>query len=141
MTPVKSSYGDIAYTGGGPLGDLARIGQLIKAPPDSGTAGRLAALGTLSGAGTAVGAAATGLGPVADAAYAAGTLAGTAALARGTNAYLNSPIITNSLIRRGLANNPSPGTFSNALAATALPTGVLARENALRNQLAPADGQ
>lgn len=38
MTPVRQSYTNMAYNGGGDLGDLARVGQrFLKEPPSSGT--------------------------------------------------------------------------------------------------------
>lgn len=52
MTPVRQSYSNMAYGGGGDLADLARIGQrFLKEPPNSGTANRLSAMMKLGSAG------------------------------------------------------------------------------------------
>ena len=131
MTPVKSSYGDIAYTGGGQLGDLARIGQLMKEPPSSGTAERASTLATLGGIGATASGVIAGVAHPLDAAYVGGSVLGSAALARGANEWLGSPVVTNNLIARGLAGNPGPGPFVNALGASSVPAGTLVGQNLL----------
>ena len=76
---VRRSDKNMAYTGGGDLGDLARIGQrFLKDPiPNSGTAERLLAAGALGGGGYAL-----GIDPT--------TLATMALLGRGVGGALNS---------------------------------------------------
>jgi hypothetical protein len=109
MQAVRSSYGDMAYTGGGgDLGTLARIGQrFLKEPPDSGTAGRLSGLEALTRAGGVAGGALTGVTHPADAVALAATGAGTIAAARAARAYLGSQSLAAGLIQRGL--NPGAG--------------------------------
>lgn len=135
MTPVKSSYGNIAYTGGGPLGDLARIGQMMKEPPSSGSAERGSAILALRDLGTAAAGTLAGVTHPIDAAAVGGSVLGTAGLARGVNAYLNSQSVANRLVSRGLAGNPGPGPISNALAAGVLPAGVVMGQQQPRNRL------
>ena len=134
MTPVKMSYGNIAYTGGGPLGDLARIGQLIREPPSSGTGDSGSGLMSLTGLGGSAATTIAGITHPADAAYTVGAALGGAGLARGVTSYLGSPIVTNSLIRRGLAGNPGPGPIQNALTGSAVPLGTLAGQKLLLGQ-------
>ncbi len=98
------STSGMAYTGGGPMGDLARIGQaFLKAPPDSGTAARMLTnslfTGGIGGAAIAGGNPATLL--TAPASLAANRLLG---------AYVRSDGFANRLIRSGLAGpNVPPG--------------------------------
>lgn len=82
----------MAMGGGGELGDLARIGrQFVRDPiPDSGTAGRLAALGALGSGGYMLGVDPTTL---------AATVAGGATAGRGLNALLNSPAGRNYMLK------------------------------------------
>lgn len=82
----------MAMGGGGELGDLARIGrQFVRDPiPDSGTAGRLAALGALGGGGYALGVDPTAL---------LLTAAGGATGGRGLNALLNSQAGRNYMLK------------------------------------------
>jgi soluble lytic murein transglycosylase-like protein len=88
-----SSTGGMAYTGGGELGDLARIGQLfLKKAPDSGTADRLLMYGLVTGA---IPAAITN--PLATAGAAGGLVAN-----RLANAYLRSGGVANRLIQNSL---------------------------------------
>jgi hypothetical protein len=109
MQAVRSSYGDMAYTGGGgDLGTLARIGQrFMKEPPDSGTAARLAGYGAIAGAGGLMAHVLTGATTPVDAGIAAAGALGTLGLARGARAYLGSQTLANRLIKRGL--NPGTG--------------------------------
>lgn len=76
---VRRADKNMAYTGGGELGDLARIGQrFLKDPiPNSGTAERLLAAGAISGGGYAL-----GIDPT--------TLATMALMGRGVGGVLNS---------------------------------------------------
>ncbi len=95
------STGGMAYTGGGPLGDLARIGQeFLKAQPNSGTADRMLMNSlALGGQGSALGAVMAGAAsPFALAAVPAG-LAGNRAL----GSYLRSNWYANRLINSSLA--------------------------------------
>jgi hypothetical protein len=113
MQAVRSSYGGMAYSGGGDLGNLARIGQrFLKEPPDSGTAGRLSALEALTRAGGVIGGVLTGAAHPGDAAALALTGAGTLGLARGVRAYLGSQTLANRLIQRGLNPNAPPGLIN-----------------------------
>lgn len=82
----------MAMGGGGELGDLARIGrQFVRDPiPDSGTAGRLAALGALGGGGYALGI---------DPQTVLMTVGGGATGGRALNALLNSQAGRNYMLR------------------------------------------
>lgn len=82
----------MAMGGGGELGDLARIGrQFVRDPiPDSGTAGRLAALGALGGGGYALGI---------DPTTVLATVAGGATGGRAINALLNSQAGRNYMLK------------------------------------------
>jgi hypothetical protein len=117
MQAVRSSYGDMAYTGGGgDLGNLARIGQrFLKEPPDSGTAGRLSALEALTRAGSVAGGVLTGATHPEAALGLAATGLGTLGLARGARAYLGSQGLAAGVIRRSLAPNAPPGTMTRLL--------------------------
>lgn len=105
MTPVRQSYGNMAYGGGGDLADLARIGQrFMKAPPDSGTPLGHAALDLImspaallaagGGAGYMYG------GDAMDIAKGAALLPATALAARGMTTLLNRPQAANALLQR-----------------------------------------
>jgi hypothetical protein len=93
--------GGIAYTGGGNIGELARIGQLMRAPPQTGTADRafVNALTLGGGGGLAY------LNP----AYAAGVPAILAANRLG-GAYLRSGFLANQVIQNAL-QPPLPSPF------------------------------
>jgi len=132
---VNRSFGsDIARAppGSVPLNDLARIGQLLKEPPTSGTAERSSMLYTAAKAAELAGAAATG-------AYtgivpaAVGLAAGVGG-GRAVGSYLRSNWLANRLINNAL--QPSPGinpAFMNALQSRGVPAAVLAVNPLRRN--------
>jgi len=123
MQAVRSSYGDMAYTGGGgDLGNLARIGQrFLKEPPDSGTAGRLSALEAMTRLGATAGGVLTGATHPGDAAALGLTGLGTIGAARAARAYLGSRSLAAGLVQRGL--NPGSGTsIGNMLSGAATTT-------------------
>jgi hypothetical protein len=103
MNPVRQSYGNMAYGGGGNLADLARIGQrFMRQPPDSGTPLGTAALNLLLGAGGAgVAGYSTGYDPISMLKGAA-LLPATALAARGATTLLNRPAAVNSLVQRAV---------------------------------------
>jgi hypothetical protein len=116
-----SPTGGMAYTGGGNIGELARIGKLMRAAPQTGTADR-AAINLLALGGTAGPAL---LNPV----YAAGVPLALAAN-RAAGGYLRSAGLANRLIQSSL-NPPvnvggvplsagAYGATANALAANRL---------------------
>ncbi len=110
----------MAYTGGGPLGDLSRIGQqFLKSQPDSGTAARVMVNSLLlGGQGTLGSAAAIGaINPLAAAAPVAGLAAN-----RLAGAYLRSNGYANRLIAGTL--NPQPALLQQAAPYVA-PAGAL----------------
>ncbi len=110
----------MAYTGGGPLGDLSRIGQqFLKSQPDSGTAARVMVNSLLlGGQGTLGSAAAIGaINPLAAAAPVAGLAAN-----RLAGAYLRSNGYANRLIAGTL--NPQPALLGQAAPYVA-PAGAL----------------
>jgi len=78
---AKPNVSNIAYGGGGVLGDLARSGRQLKPTiPDSGTASQLIGAGALGGA---------GVGAFIDPTIAAGAL-GTIGLSKGLNSAMTS---------------------------------------------------
>lgn len=106
LQALRSNYDNLAYDGGGDLGDLSKIGQrFLKEPSSSGTAERLFAQKILGGAGLAAGgggalwlaqhpeeAGKLGLG--------AGALAlGTLAAAKGGAVVLDNPVYRKMLLR------------------------------------------
>jgi hypothetical protein len=118
MQAVRTSYGDMAYSGGGDLGNLARIGQrFLKEPPSSGTAERLSTLEAMTRAGGVMGGVLTGVTHPGDAAALAATAVGTLGLARGARAYLGSQVLANRLIQRGLNPNAAPGLINRLTSA------------------------
>ena len=105
MGAVRSNSNNMAYTGGGALGDLARIGQqFLKSPPDSGTASRMAVTGGLAALGTALGTA----GPAGAAALATKGL-GALAAGRAAGSYLRSDFYTNRLLNSAINPSTRPG--------------------------------
>ena len=100
MQVVRKSYGGMAYNGGGPMGDLARIGQrFLKEPGNSGTAPRemiYHALGTAGGLGAVALSPEMGLSHLA----AAGSLGGMVASGRMLKSAMDSPGYYNSLMGR-----------------------------------------
>jgi Cell Wall Hydrolase len=130
MQAVRKSYGNMAYNGGGDIGDLARIGQrFLKEPPSSGTAERLGSMGALGALGRVglYGAAGIGasdaIGSIPGisaetavpslAAIPAGILAG-----RMVGSGLRSDWLANNLISRALGRQPVP---TNNLASGVVP--------------------
>ena len=117
LQAVRNNFSDMAYSGAGPLGELAAIGQrFMKAPPDSGTATRNMIMGGLSAL-TPAGLATVAHEPIGVMGAALGTL-GTVAAGRAAGAYLRSPMLANRLISNGLAGNPTSSVV-NALAGNA----------------------
>jgi hypothetical protein len=108
MNPVRQSYGNMAYGGGGDLADLARVGQrFMRQPPDSGTPLGTAALNLLLGAGGAgVAGYSTGYDPISMLKGAA-LLPATALAARGATTLLNRPQAVNNLLQRAPALLPA----------------------------------
>ena len=114
MGAVRKSYGDMAYRGGGDIGDLARIGQrFLKEPPSSGTAERTGALNTVAKLG-GLGGAAMGAGSAYQAASPGEIMAGLfgipASLGAGRVAggVLRSNALADALVNRSLgASTPS----------------------------------
>lgn len=105
----------LAYTGGGPLGDLAQIGTLFRDPPNSGTPGRLLAMSLPGSAATAL----TGSpGPLL---ANVGTLAGGAGVSRlmRTPAYTNM-LLGNSPLGTGTVNDLASLVGSQAAPAVAM---------------------
>lgn len=112
-TRFDGSTSGMAYTGGGPMGDLARIGQqFLKAPPDSGTAGRMLVNGLVGGGGgTSIVAAATGMvNPLTLAAVPSGLLAN-----RLAGNYIRSNGLAERFIASGLAGPNAPAGPVNRL--------------------------
>lgn len=101
LNPVRQSYGNMAYGGGGQLADLARIGQrFMKSPPDSGTPLGTAALNLLLGAGGAgVAGYSSGFDPISMLKGAA-LLPATALAGRAATTLLNRPETINNLAQR-----------------------------------------
>lgn len=113
MNPVRQSYGNMAYGGGGDLADLARIGQrFMKAPPDSGTPLGTAALNLLLGAGGAgVAGYSSNYDPISMLKGAA-LLPATALMARTATNVLNRPATVNNLLQRSAAAVPAYNQLS-----------------------------
>lgn len=116
MGATRQSFGNIAYGGGGQLGDLSRIGKkFLKEPPSSGTAERNSFYnlltkigGTAAGLAGAGGAYASSL-PL-DAQLASGAaIPASMVLNRLTGGYLRSPSVTQGLIDRSLGTPSGPG--------------------------------
>ncbi len=135
---VKSNFDDMAFSGAGPLGELATIGQrFLRPPPDSGTATRNMILGGL-GAVSPSGIAAFSQAPIGATGAALGTL-GTVVGGRAISAYMRSPYAANRLISNGLAGNPG-NALVNALAGNAGAAGAIGlrpADQAQVNLLAP----
>jgi hypothetical protein len=85
-----SSTGGMAYTGGGNIGELARIGKLMRAPPQTGTAERATINALTAGA---VGGAPFVVNP-----WIAATLPATLAANRAAGGYLRSNALASRLI-------------------------------------------
>lgn len=139
MQAVRGSYNGMAYGGGGPLGDLARIGQrFLKEPSSSGTAERLGIKDTIGTAG-ALGAAAMGANQLAPhltpylapeaIPYTLASMAGSYGAGRLASSVLRSPTVSNMLINSALGTAAQPGPVNQLLssvAARAPQAGVLA---------------
>ncbi len=108
LSQVRQHYGDMAYNGAGPMGDLARIGQsFLKEPANSGTAPRAMWTNLLTGG--ALGAGGLGLADPA----ALGSIAATGGKAllalpalRGAAGAINSGAYREFLINRALGTYP-----------------------------------
>ena len=122
------STSGIAYTGGGDLGELARIGQqFMRAPPNSGTADRSLVNTLLLGQGGTLGAVATGaVNPLALAAGPAGLIAN-----RAVGTYLRSPGYANRMIQSSL--NPSLNQLTGGASPYAVPVGTAGYNALLRS--------
>lgn len=104
---VSRTFKNRARKGAADLGELAQIGQsFLKNQPNSGTPGRLEALGALS----AIPAAAmTGSWEI------PASIVGTAAMRGATRAVLDSNPLANSVIRRGLRQGYSENALTQGL--------------------------
>lgn len=114
--------GGIAYTGGGNIGELARIGKLMRAAPNSGTADRAwvnAAMGAYSG-----GSLAAGMAHLLDPSVAIGVPAVLAAN-RAAGSYLRSGALANRLIEGAMGTAP---TLQNQLMRALQTSGVTSLE-------------
>lgn len=143
LTAVKKSYKDMAYSGAGDLGDLAKIGQeFLKEPPSSGSGERIALYELLHGLGKTGVAGMVG-GAAAMAPLDAGlTLGGTLAAGRGIGSVLTSDWYRNRLLQAA-ANNQLPalgGSGPNAMRGFLSDFGVPIAA-ASRNQLLPPPAQ
>jgi hypothetical protein len=99
--------GGVAYTGGGNIGELAKIGKLMRAPPQTGTADRML-INTLALGGT-------GLPMFLNPTYAAGVPAALA-INRGAGAYLRSGFLAGQVTKNALQPPlPSPFVFGAPL--------------------------
>jgi hypothetical protein len=143
---VSAKFQNRAYDGGGPLGDLADIGQrFLKDGPDSGTAQRSRAFNVLANIGKYGAAAGAGiLGVKAgvslpEVALAATTGVGALGAGRGVGAALTSDWYRNSLLRASLDNDPTGGVVAPWLARNFVPLSV-AGGNRLIQSGAPAGG-
>ena len=115
MARAMANDPQMAYSGGGPLGDLARIGQqFLKTPANSATLERLGMMRLLGNAGQ-IGAAGLGLGGAAyvgAALPAAASLGGSLIAGRLAGSALRNPAVVNRLIQNSI--NPTPA-FGGAL--------------------------
>jgi hypothetical protein len=115
-----SSNGGMAYTGGGAMGDLARIGQLLKPAQNSGTPDRLL-INSLLGGGAVAGAMAN---PLSLATIPVGLAAN-----RLVGGYLRSPGFANRAINNSLAPKQPPSMLGNAASVPFLGYNALAPNN------------
>jgi hypothetical protein len=122
MTPARMSYGDMAYSGGGQMGALARIGQLMKEPPSSETANRALVNHLVTGIGGAALAGAGGGAGEMLAGHLGAALAGAGGFAanRLANAAMRSPAFTQRIINTGLKGPRPVPDWSTALLAQQL---------------------
>jgi len=110
MGAVRKNFEGMAYTGAGNMGDIARAGQMMKAPPNSGTPERLMYMNWLSGPGKV---------STTDIANYAIPAAVGATVGRLFNKTLNSNFLTNRMI--GVGTGQTPGAIN--LLTRALPQG------------------
>jgi hypothetical protein len=123
MGAVRGSYGNMAYNGGGDLGQLARIGQqFLKPPPNSGTAERTHVLEMLGALGAGAGGIAAGASPISTLGVAGAGMIGLPLAARGANYLLNNPMTRNALMQRALGNT-APRLVNPLVAGTSGPVG------------------
>jgi hypothetical protein len=129
MNEVRKRYGNMAYNGGGDLGDLARIGQrFLKDPPSSGTAERFSTQNWLSrvgGLGAGVGTAAFGLDKLGvqnmtpwQMVETAASIPASLAAGRALGAGLRSNALASRMINRSLGNVQPPGVSNELLNAS-----------------------
>lgn len=134
LNAVKRSYKDMAFSGGGNMGELARITQLMKEAPSSRTAERTTAMDLVKSVGRTI--EGTGLGAGAGYAIGAspmGALAGVGATLGGgkaTNMLLNSDWYRNRLLDSALSG---PGPVSRFMNSTTAPGAAVIGVNQLRN--------
>lgn len=123
MGAVRKNFPNMAYDGGGNMGELARIGQqFMKAPPNSGTPERTLVNKLLGLEGAAGGAGVVGLAmnPAAIPSAAAGAaLYGVGAPIAG--AAMRSKALSNALIEKGLGHAPGYNGAANMLTRSAVP--------------------
>jgi hypothetical protein len=127
MGAVRKNFPNMAYDGGGNMGELARIGQqFLKPPSSSGTAENL---GIMKAAGQGLGLGGGGLGAM-ELAQNPGmipaAIGGVAALGAGSaalGAVMRSRTLANKLIQSGLRTPPPAGTIpmGNLLTRAAAP--------------------
>lgn len=115
---VRKSYRDMAYTGAGNLGEIARITQLMKEPPSSGTAERLTAMRFLGGLGEVAGVGGAGYAVGASPLTTLGAGAGLVGTGKGVNAFLNSDFYRNRVIQSAFSQPGVVGSFLNSPYAT-----------------------
>lgn len=134
LNAVKKSYKDLPFSGGGNMGELARITQLMKEAPSSRTAERTTAMDlvksvgrTLEGTGLGAGAGyALGASPMAALTGVGATLGG----GKVTNLLLNSDWYRDRLLNAALSG---PGPVSNFMNSSAGPGAAIIGANQLRN--------
>lgn len=124
MGAVRKSFGDMAYNGGGNMGDLARIGQLMKPPQNSGTPERLMMMGALGSPLGIANALGNGMSHPLTYALPASAIGGGAFIARGINNLMRGDSVAGSILANNAIGNAlgNQGTVS-ALAARVLPRG------------------
>lgn len=150
LTPVRGSYGNMAYGGGGDLADLARIGQrFLKEPPSSGTAERLTAGDMFRRIGM-LGMGAVGANEVApnlisslpeNAIYAAAAIPATLGVGRVASSALRSNWLANNMINRSLGRVAPAALNSprNLITGAIAGAGGLGSQNKIINAAAPSN--
>jgi hypothetical protein len=123
MGAVRKNFPNMAYDGGGNMGELARIAsQFMKEPSTSGTAENLKVLGGLGGAATLA------LNPSLIPA-AAGTAAGIVAGGRAAGMALRSKALANTMINGGLGTSHLAATPNLNMLLRAAPPALQAPGN------------